>query len=820
MQGFQTSGLLLVHLFLVVASMSRLQNYEFPFARYPGVRNALILMLGVVIARETGFSPGIYVLMTCCTAFWVLLVFERRSISLWMVHVLNAMSLAMMLLLGMEMWVNHEATTDSVRTMYDGLSGINVEMSGVVLTVDVNPNGMHSVEMETDSLFMNKSLKWRSRIQFRGDPSRAKGIETLRMGDRARVRVNLRDYPMMRNPGGFNVAEWLETKGIQGTGFLTEVLTRVPDSDRWTWIWWRAKFHERIEELVAIHYQPILKAILLGDKSGLENATKTEFSRAGLSHVMAVSGMHVGFILMPIWLIIPLFWASKTGRPLGLLIIIGILLGYAGLTGFSSSVSRASITAALLAFGKLFQQNRDSVNTTGVAALVIVVYNPGSMFQIGFQLSFCAVMVILVLAPVLADVLPKDIRFSWKGTLIQFIGISTMVQFGLFPILATTFGEFSIAGPLANMLGVPLTQLLFLWSMFALPVSFLLPVFDTWIMLPAEWIAKGLLKVAAFVGNQDWAWVKVYTLPNILPGIWVMLIGLLGSIRISELRWKWLGLVLGMILISGISEAINFKRHQELEVRVLDVGQGDATIVRCPSGQVILVDTGVWSPGYDSGKSVILPELKALGVSKIDAVILSHPHGDHVGGMLSLLENIEVGRIYQSDFEYGSGLFRGYMIAAERVGVQVVSVERGDVVRECAEAPFLVLHPGDGDYGDDPNAWSVVLKLIFGQTSFLFTGDAEQVAENEMVSRFGVGLKSDWLKAGHHGSKTSSGEEFLNRVGAEHVVVSLAYKNRYNHPHQIATQRLLSQSHKIKYTSLDRGLVYVSDGQKIRLLDW
>lgn len=800
--------------------MSRLQVYEFPFARYPGVRNALLLMLGLILARETGFSPGVYALSTFCIAFWVLLIVERRAVSIWMVHVLNAMSLILMFIVGMELWIDHEAKTDSVRTIYDGLSGANLEFSGVILSVDVSPNGMHSVEMDTDSMFMIQPMNWMSRIQFRGDSARARGIETLRMGDRARVRVDLRDYPVKRNPGSFNVAEWLQTKGIQGTGFLTEVLVRAPDSDKWSWIWWRARVHERIEEIVSVEYQSILKAILLGDKSGLENDTKTEFSRAGLSHVMAVSGMHVGFILMPIWLLIPLFWASKSGRPLGLLIIIGILLGYAGLTGFSSSVSRASITAALLAFGKLFQQNRDSVNTTGVAALVIVVYNPGSMFQIGFQLSFCAVLVILVLAPVLADLLPKDIRFSWKGAIIQFIGISTMVQFGLFPILATTFGEFSVAGPMANMLGVPLTQLLFLWSMFALPMSFLLPELGSWIMIPAEWIAHGLLLVAGIVGKQDWAWVKIHSMPEMLSAIWVMLIGFLGSVLVPELRWKWLVLVLGMLLVSGVSEKIQAGRGYELEVRVLDVGQGDATIVRCPSGKVVLVDSGVWSPGYDSGKSVILPELKALGVEKIDAVILSHPHGDHVGGMLSLLENIGVGRIYQSDFEYGSGLFRGYMLAAERVGAQVVRVERGDVVMECSEAPFLVLHPGNDAYGSDPNAWSVVVKLVYGKTSFLFTGDAEEVAEHEMVKRFGLGLKSDWLKAGHHGSKTSSGDEFLNRVGAEHIVVSLAYKNRYNHPHQIATKRLLNQSSKIKYTSLDRGLVYVSNGQKIRLRDW
>jgi competence protein ComEC len=800
--------------------MTRLESYEFPFARYPGVRNALLLMVGIILSGTCGLSVGLTPLVFLVTTYWTILVYERWVVTVWMVYVLNGITLLTMVVLGMTLWAQHTNRTDEVRVLYDGLAGTEVLLSGVVLAVTDGRGGIRSIEIDTDSLMIHSRIRWESRVQMRANAGQVRGMSEIRMGDRVWVRMQISAYPMRRNPGGFDVAAWLVSRGIQGTGTVTEVLSYTPDSNRLRWVWWRARVHEKIESTVRDPYQSLLKAILLGDKSGLEAEVKTEFSRAGLSHVMAVSGMHVGFVLLPIWLIIPLFWSGKVGRPFGLLIIVGILLGYAGLTGFSSSVSRASITASLLAFGKLFQQNRDSVNTTGVAALIIILANPESMFQIGFQLSFSAVMVILVLGPVMQELIPRAVRYTWTGNVIQFMGISTIVQFGLFPLLAATFGEFSLAGPLANMLGVPFTQGLFLWSMFALPLSFMVPYVDRWVMIPAEWMAAGLLGVAEFVGGQDWAWVTITTLPGLLSGMWLALVGLLGSVFIPELRWKWLIVVLVAMLASGVHGFLTRLEVAELEVRVLDVGQGDATLIRCPSGKSILIDTGRWSPGYNSGTSVIIPELKALGIGRVDAVVLSHPHGDHVGGMLALLEQFEVGAIYQSDFEYGSGLFRGYMLAAERVGVPVLTVERGDVVGVCSEAPLLVMHPGDGSYGSDPNAWSVVVKLVYGETSFLFTGDAEEIAERELVNHYGVALQSDWLKAGHHGSKTSSTIEFLRSVQPEMITVSLAYRNRYQHPHEVATVRLGSITPDIKYTSLDRGLVYKSDGQKIRESIW
>jgi competence protein ComEC len=561
-------------------------------------------------------------------------------------------------------------------------------------------------------------------------------------------------------------------------------------------------------------------AILLGEKSSMDAEVRTAFSRSGLSHLMAVSGMHVGFVLMPVWLIIPWFWTHRLGRSAGLMLIALILFFYAGLTGFTASVSRASITACLLAIGKLFQRNRDSLNTTGVAAYIILCVEPASLFDIGFQLSFMAVSVILILGPVLRDTIPSYMRFSWKGTLMQFLGISIMVQLGLFPLLAVKFGEFSVAGALCNRAGVPITQLLFLWSMIGLPLAAISDWFQSWIMIPPEWLAQALIFIAETVGNQEYSWISVREMPPMLPVVWLTGIGVLAAVYTQEIRFRWLGGLLFLLCLMRIGALWETRTPAVLEVVVYDVGQGDALLLRTPSGRHILYDTGVLSPFQNSGRSVILPDLQARGVRKLDAVILSHPHADHIGGIHSILQEMPVDVIYQAPLSYRSAIFAGYMALAREKGVPIVEVIAGSEISPDPAMRMLVMHPAPEVVSSDPNAHSVAIKVVFGQTGFLLTGDAESVAESMMVARYDSLLQSNWLKAGHHGSKTSSGELFLSRVRPEHVAVSLALSNRYRHPHREAIVRIQDGGPQVRFTSLHKALVYESDGEQIRQIMW
>ena len=253
-----------------------------------------------------------------------------------------------------------------------------------------------------------------------------------------------------------------------------------------------------------------------------------------------------------------------------------------------------------------------------------------------------------------------------------------------------------------------------------------------------------------------------------------------------------------------------------LTITALDVGQGDAFHIQTPSGNHILVDAGRWSPGGNSGERTIIPYLEHKQISMLDGVILSHPHADHIGGMPDLIQNIPIQTIYQSDYVYDSGLYERYMSLADSLNVPVQNVESGDIIDIDPAIRLFVLGPdvNRAKTGNVNNA-SLSFRLDYGHTSFLFTGDAEAVQERQLLNRYGDFLDTDFLKTGHHGSKTSSDLNFLSSVTPEITVTSVAFRNRFGHPHREAVTSLSRTGAKNYFTSLSGALIFTSDGENI-----
>jgi len=640
------------------------------------------------------------------------------------------------------------------------------------------------------------------------------------IADDIKIDIQLREPAGMRNPYEFDYAAWLSSQDIAWLGSVSRLSENKGLSSKYPWLPLRRSLDDWVQRAFGPEQIPIAKALLLGQKGDIELEERQAFARAGLSHLMAVSGLHVGFIIMPLWMFIPLIWSTPIGRHLGFVTIIICLYLYSGLTGFSASVVRASVMAGVGAYAKVYRHPRDPLNLLGLAAFIILLIQPRSLWDLGFQLSFSAVAILLWVLPGIQSWLPNRLQEKPWSMLSGLILVSVVVQVGLYPLLVFGFGEYSISGALSNILGIPLTQVVILWSLFVLPLSALVPDYASLIMWPADRAAALLRLTAAEAGSWNWAWWYVP-----VPNPWIVLVWFSGAVCIavwhrSQLRWKAFGFLLVCGLIWGGTSLWEVWRRPMLECLFLDVGQGDAALIRTWDRKYWLIDTGVYSPGYESGSRTILPVLRRLGVDRLHGVVLSHPHADHVGGVLSIIGSIPIDTLYEAKFPTSSAIVAGYRVAARKKEIPIVSIEHGRVLEMGVAARGYVLNPIDPELYDDPNTASVVLKVVSGETSILFTGDADMEAEQIITERYESMLKATVLKAGHHGSKTSSSIPFLRAVAPEHIVVSLSKINRYRHPHAEAVERLQSSGAIMHFTSLKGAVWLASDGSRVWEKQW
>ena len=793
----------------------------YSLAAWPGLRIALTYMLGIFLGSLLPVNNMVlwFVITSCVGMYWLLDHRSRRrpnaTISLGLLVCYHVI----LLFFGMARLHGTDRAMESDPTTLE---------TSALIGEDLHARGLVKQVRERSS----STTVWLRiyQLEYEGQVIRKRAFDALvrwdaeeptpTIADDIAVDIHLREATGKRNPYEFDYAAWLSTQDITWLGSVSRLSENFGMSTTYTWLPWRRMLDDWVRRGFGPEQIPIAKALLLGQKGDIEIEERQAFARSGLSHLMAVSGLHVGFIIMPLWLLIPLIWVKPIGRHLGFAMVLIILFFYSGITGFSASVVRASVMAGVSAYAKVYRHPRDPMNLLGLAAFIILLFDPRSMWDLGFQLSFCAVAILLWVMPAIQAWLPERLQekpWSWLSGLIL---VSIVVQIGLYPILAIGFGEYSVAGAISNIVGIPLTQVVILWSLFALPISAMIPDYASLLLWPADRAAALLRLTAAQVSGWDWAWWYVA-----VPNPWIIGVWVSGAVFIAVwhrrlLRWKALGLLLVSMLIWGGTSLWDDWNRPALECLFLDVGQGDAALIRTHDHTYWLIDTGVYSPGYESGSRTILPVLRRLGVDRLHGVVLSHPHADHVGGVLSLIGSIPIDTLYEARFPTSSAIVAGYRVAARKKDIPIVSLEHGRVLEMGVTARGYVLNPIEPERYDDPNTASIVLKIVSGETSILFTGDADMQAEESIVEQYGPFLRSTVLKAGHHGSKTSSSIPFIEAVAPQHIVVSLAKINRYRHPHAEAVQRLRSSKANIHFTSLKGAVWLVSDGKQVREIDW
>ena len=607
--------------------------------------------------------------------------------------------------------------------------------------------------------------------------------------------------PGKRNPGGFDYAAYLRRRGIDGQLFVEEVIEAEP----------RPGALQLLERGVKAGLDPehgaLVSALTLGLKDDLGEELQESFTRAGMAHLLALSGLHFGVLLGAVALVLRGFGHLRD------YLLLLLIIGFVMLVGPAPSVLRAAVMAGAYLIARVLGVGKLEPSVVlALAGLIALLLQPQMLFDLSFQLSYLALLGLigfteqltaLGLAAVgrvrgspLSSVgvgsfagrsgvraLPvgfggRAIRFVTTG-----VAASVAAQLPSLSLVAGSFGLVPLFSPLTNLLAIPLSATLVPLG-FAAGVLGLISERLAWLVNRPTVVVAGLVTGLARLSDSLPAitWAEIGWLGHLC---WAVAITALALFLRRRLRLRQLLLV---VIVAGGSAAIAGPLAPPPDVWFLDVGQGDAALIRLPGRYEVLIDAG-GSPFSDDdvGERVVLRALRALDVDELELVVATHPDADHVEGLFTVLERLPVATLVTSPAAPGNALDDNLRAIAARRGVAVHVATRGErlIIGRKGEAVLEVLHPPAGGGGGSANEESVVLLLRYrGVAAVLLLADVGAVTESELaLGRVAV------LRVGHHGSRFSTSPALLRATAPPLAVISVG-KNNYGHPHPSVLQRL------------------------------
>jgi competence protein ComEC len=644
-------------------------------------------------------------------------------------------------------------------------------------------------------------------------------------GDRIKVFAKLQEPTGERNPGEFDYKKYLAAHRIYGIiniykeKDLIALNSGQKSSIQKSIFLIKTKLNNLINQLYYDQQRALMKGLILGERGEIRDEVKESFVKSGVIHALAISGLHVGYIIVIFFAIFGFMCLPNRTK---IILVIISLFSYNLLIGFKPPIFRASLMATIFLFGGLLQRPVDILNIISAAAMLILIINPIELFQASFQLSFAAVLSIVYIFQKLKIYFEKNsyIKKLSQNKLGEYIFtlflVSLAAQLGTLPITAFYFNRISIISMLANLVVIPLVGVVIAYGFVSLMVSFIS------IQVAGLFAHTNSLCLQALIFLTDKASSLKFSSYEIgsvgLIFVFLYYFGLLLLLNLDKPKIRKLAVFTFLIVSNIFIWKPVFQSNKWMEVIFFDVGQGDAALVKFPDGKNMLIDAGPNLVGFDAGKYFLLPYFKRNGINRINTVVLSHADNDHIGGMPTLFRNVKIDQLFDTGLYHSSQVCSTYKFLIDSLHMDHQIVNHVSQLKKYNNYGVYLLHPNMEfwkKYNNDVNNSSIIVKIVYGKRSFLFTGDIEEEAETVLLN-YGNLLKTDVLKIPHHGSKTSSTMELLKLVKPQYAIISLGRNNKFKFPSPFVIQRLSDLNIRFIRTDKNGAVIFRTDGIKLK----